>query len=131
MLIVGLNTKLRRRRHQNRQADSWWLHLSPVIAQLYDAGGYDMLVGHAVDESDAVHISCRVSHEKGNGYLVRPLARLWIADDMLRGTLRLPFLPLLQNWPDTIEGFLSAHDSSCADPEASPSLPYLVWKGTR
>ncbi len=142
MLIVGLPAKLSRRRHENRRADSWWVHLSPVISQLYDAGGYDLLVDTAIVEEKPwppgtaegwvtlVRITCRVVHEKKDGY-DEPTARLWIADDMLRGTLRLPALPLLQDWPDTIEGFLAAHDSSCADPKASPSLPYLVWKGTR
>lgn len=142
MLIVGVNAKLTRRRHANRQADTWWIHLSPIISQLYDAGGYDMIVDTALTEEEpwpplkerqdgwvtVARITCR--HGQCDGCAPRS-GRLWIADDMLRGTLRVPFLPLLQDWPDTLEGFLAAHDSSCADPVVNSSLPYLVWKGTR
>ncbi len=129
MLIVGVNTKLRRTRHEGRTADTWWLNLSPVTAQLFPAGGHDMIADMTV-AGRAIHITWRPRQlvAPPDGYDPNLGARLWIAEDLTRGTLRLPAIPefRIRNTPDVIEGFLSVYDP---DPDRDPAIPRLMWEG--
>lgn len=124
MLIVGVSTKLVRRRHKGRQADTWCLNLSPVISQLFLAGGHDF-VYIASTTGRKIHITCR----PGKPRVWEVTARLWLAEDLLRGTLRLPHNPQFWDLPDVVEGLLSAHDSSTGNPDESSLPPYLTWEG--
>lgn len=129
MLIVGVTATLVRQPHKGRHGDTWCFNLSPVISQLFPSGGHDFTscISRAVC---TIHITCQPAKSRGldgyDGYDGHNLpARLWIAEDLLRGTLRLPYTSLFWNLPAVVGGFLSAHDS----PPNDSTMPYLTWEG--
>lgn len=120
-MIVGTLAKIRRQYHATRLRDAWWLYLPPIIAQLYEAGGFDVRMEFLVTQPKHLKIAFYPTEPSDNDDDTVLKGRIWVAENQRRGTLRIPHTPEFDVLPRTETGFLSAFDST---PDGPPSLTW-------
>lgn len=150
MLIVGTNTKMRKSTHKTRLQDVWFIHVPSTFAWYLARGGQDLIAACSAPTPPDFIVRMELRFPNApHGTMTEALlnkafaefykryktqavmdkvadkARLWIADDRKRGTLRIPAPGGFEGDTESrsvVEGFLSLHT------DGKDGAFYFVWE---